>query len=242
VLNEKTQPLPFGGPETETERPERPPRPGPPRDGFLFALFWTLAAMAVIGLLSVLWFREVDRRKDAVGRAAAAQSEVTAAEARVADLQADVATLEEELADVRAELRPWRLRSGRRGEALRSTRGVLALVAPLRESYGDVNEVIATVDGDADAVVAAAAALTREVAALNTYLRRTEESQLSERVLRKHVTTLLARGAALRTARSSLAEAQAGYGVAAARVESGFEELAKAVTALRKQIAKALER
>jgi chromosome segregation ATPase len=238
VLSEKTQPLPFEGPEPEV-KPKG--RRGPP-DRFLFALFWTLAAMAAIALLSVLWFRELDRRKDADKRAAAAQGEVTRMEARFDDLQGDVAALEEDLAGARAELKPLRLRIDRRGEALRSTRGVLALVSPLRETYAELDDILTTLNADGDAIAAAAAALNREVDALADYVSQTPENQLSKRRLREHTTTLRARNAALRAARSEFAGAQTGYSDAAERVDSGLDDLAKAATALRKEIAKALRR
>lgn len=238
VLNEKTQPLPFSASEDESERPPRPAQ----RDRFLFALFWTLAAMGVIVLLSVLWFRELDHRKDAEKGVAAAQGELRTSEARVAELEAEVAALGDDLASARQELRPWRARTARRGDALRSTRGVIALVAPLRASYEDLGEILTTMDADRDAIAAATAALVREVAALAEYLRRTAEDELSKRELRKHATTLGARTAALRAARASLVEGQAGYSEAAGRVESGFDDLTRAVTALRKQIAQALRR
>jgi chromosome segregation ATPase len=238
-LNEKTQPVPFSAPEDESER--RPPRSAP-GGGFLFALFWTLAAVGAIVLLSVSWFRELDGRKDAEKRVASAQTEVRALEARLVGFQEEVAALENDLADARKDLKPWRARAARRGDALRSTRGMIALVPQLRESYDDLGEVFTTMDGDRDAMAAAAGALERDLAALTEYLRRTDENKLSERELRKQATTLRARLAGLRTARASLVDAQAGYSDAAERVDSGFEELTRAVTALRKQIAKALRR
>jgi chromosome segregation ATPase len=237
VLNEKTQPLPFAAPEPDSERPA--PK-GPPWDRFLFALFWTLAAMAVIGLLSVLWFRELDRRKDAEKSAAAAQSELSDYKTRLAGLEDDVALAKDELAGARRQLKSWRLRSARRGDALRSTRSAVALVTPLRESYADLDEALTAMNGDADAVAAAAGALQRAVAALNDYVRRTPEDELSKRKLREHVTTLRARAAALGTARAAFVEAQGGYEGAAERVESRFDELTRAIAALRKQINKAL--
>ena len=239
MLNEKTQPVPFSAPEDESER--RPPRSAP-GGGFLFALFWTLAAVGAIVLLSVSWFRELDGRKDAEKRVASAQTEVRALEARLVGFQEEVAALENDLADARKDLKPWRARAARRGDALRSTRGMIALVPQLRESYDDLGEVFTTMDGDRDAMAAAAGALERDLAALTEYLRRTDENKLSERELRKQATTLRARLAGLRTARASLVDAQAGYSDAAERVDSGFEELTRAVTALRKQIAKALRR
>jgi chromosome segregation ATPase len=239
VLNEKTQPLPFAGPEPESERPVRP---GPPRDRFLFALFWTLAAMSAIALLSVLLFREIDRRKDAERRAASAQSQVDAAEARFADLQGDVEALKEDLAAGRADLKLLRLRVARRGEALRSTRGVLTLVSPLRETYAELGDILATMDADGDAIAAAATSLQRGVSALAEYVRRTPENKLSKRELRGFTTTLQARIAALRTARAEFVDGQTGLGDAANRVEARLDELGKAVTVLRKEIAKALGR
>jgi len=208
--------------------------------GFLFALFWTLAAVGAIVLLSISWFRELDGRKDAEKRVASAQSEVRAL-ARLVGFEEEVAVLENDLADARKQLRPWRARTARRGDALRSTRGVIALVPQLRESYDDLGEVLTTMEGDRDAMAAAARALERDLAALTEYLRGTDENMLSERELRKQATTLRARLAGLRTARASLVEAQAGYSDAAERV-ARFEELTRAVTALRKQIAKALQR
>jgi chromosome segregation ATPase len=239
VLNEKTQPVPFSAPEDKSER--RPPRSAP-GGGFLFALFWTLAAVGAIVLLSISWFRELDGRKDAEKRVASAQSEVRSLEARVVGFEEEVAALEIDLADARKELKPWRARTARRGDALRSTRGVIALVPPLRESYDDLGEVLTTMEGDRDAIAAAARALERDLAALTEYLRRTDENKLSERELRKHTTTLRARLAGLRTAQASLVDAQAGYSDAADRVDSGFEDLTRAVTALRKLITKALRR
>ena len=239
MLNEKTQPVPFSAPEDESER--RPPRSAP-GGGFLFALFWTLAAVGAIVLLSVSWFRELDGRKDAEKRVASAQTEVRALEARLVGFQEEVAALENDLADARKDLKPWRARAARRGDALRSTRGAIALVPQLRESYDDLGEILTTMDGDRDAIAAAAGALERDLAALTEYLRRTDENKLSERELRKQATTLRARLAGLRTARASLVDAQAGYSDAAERVDSGFEELTRAVTALRKLITKALRR
>jgi chromosome segregation ATPase len=239
VLNEKTQPLPFSAPEEESERPR--PRSAPP-DRFLFALVWTLAAMGVIGLLSVLWLRELDRRKDAERQVSSAQAEVRTAESRLAGLEEEVAALEGDLASARADLKPWRIRAARRGEALRSTRGVIALVPPLSESYDDLGEVLTTMDADGDAMASAAAALEREVTALTGYIRRTDEDELSKRELQKRATTLRARLAALRTTRLALVEAQAGYGDAADVVDSRFDDLTRAVSALRKEIAKALRR
>jgi chromosome segregation ATPase len=119
---------------------------------------------------------------------------------------------------------------------------VLDFVTPLRTSYDDLGEVLTAMDGDGDAIASAATALERDLAALTDYLRRTDEDDLSKRTLRKHTTTLRARLAALRTARASFVESQAGYGDAAARVDSRFDELSKAVAALRKQIARALRR
>jgi chromosome segregation ATPase len=239
VLSEKTQPVPLSVPEDEPER--RPPRSAP-GGGFLFALFWTLAAVGAIVLLSISWFRELDGRKDAEKRVASAQSEVRSLEARLVGFEEEVAALENDLADARKELKPWRARTARRGDALRSTRGVIALVPPLRENYNDLGEVLTTMEGDRDAIAAAVGALERDLAALTEYLRRTDENKLSERELRKHTTTLRARVAGLRTAQASLVDAQAGYSDAAERVDSGFEELTRAVTALRKEIAKALRR
>jgi chromosome segregation ATPase len=229
----------FSPPEGESERP--PPRSAP-WGRFLFALFWTLAAVGVIVLLSISWFRELDGRKDAEKRVAAAQGEVRSLEARLAGFEQDVAALEDDLAEARQELRPLRARSARRAGALRSTRGVIALVQPVRDSYDDLGDILTAIDADTDALAAVAGALEREVAALTEYLRRTDADALSERELRKRATTLRARLAALRTARVSLAEAQAGYGDAADRVDSRFDELTRAVTALRKQVAKALRR
>jgi chromosome segregation ATPase len=239
VLNEKTQPLPFSVPEVESKPP---PPPSAPWDRFLFALFWTLTAMAVIALLTVMWFRELDRRKDAEKRVVSAQTEVRALEGQLAGFARDVAAREEDLASVRKELRRWRVRGARRADALRSTRRVVALVPPLGESYDDLGEVLTTMDADRDAIAAAASTVEREVAALTAYLRRTDENELSERELRKHATTLRARLAGLRTARASLVDAQAGYSDAAESFESRFEALTRAVTALRKQITKALRR
>jgi chromosome segregation ATPase len=239
VLNEKTQPLPFSPPEEESERPRR--RSGPP-DRFLFALVWTLAAMGVIGLLSVLWLRELDRRKDAEKQVSSAQAEVRTAESRLAGLEEEVAALEGDLASARADLKPWRARAARRGETLRSTRGVIALVPPLSESYDDLGEVLTTMDANGDSMAAAAAALEREVTALAGYIRRTDEDELSKRELQRRATTLRARLAALRTTRVAFVEAQAGYGDAADLVDSRFDDLTRAVSALRKEIAKALRR
>lgn len=239
VLTEKTQPVPFSAPEGESERPPRRSAPG---GRFLFALFWTLATVGAIVLLSVSWFRELDRRKDAEGSAASAQSNVRALEASLAGFEEEVTALKGDLSEARKELKPWRARTARRGDALRSTRGVIALVPQLRESYDDLGEVLTAMDGDRDAIAAAAHALEREVAGLTEYLRRTDEDELSKRELEKRATTLRARLAALRTARVSLVDAQAGYSDAADRVDSRFEELSTAVTALRKQIVKALRR
>ena len=239
VLNEKTQPVPFSAPPDEPERLR--PRSAP-WGRFLFALFWTLAVLLTIVLLSVSWFRELDRRKAAEKRVAAAQSEVRSVEAKLAGFEEQIAGLEDDLASAHKELRPWRARTARRGDALRSTRGVIALVSPLRESYGDLGEVLTAMDADRDAIAAAARALERDVAALTEYLRRTDEDKLSERELRKQATGLRVRLGALRAARVSLVDAQAGYSDAADRVDSGFDSLSSAVTALRKQIAKALRR
>jgi DNA repair exonuclease SbcCD ATPase subunit len=239
VLNEKTQPLPFSPPEEESERPRR--RSAPP-DRFLFALVWTLAAMAVIGLLSVLWLRELDRRKDAEKQVSSAQAEVRTAESRLAGMEEEVAALEGDLASARADLKPWRARAARRGETLRSTRGVIALVPPLSESYDDLGELLTTIDADGDALAAAAAALEREVTALAGYIRRTDENELSKRELQRRATTLRARLTALRTTRLAFVEAQAGYGDVADLVDARFDELTRAVSALRKEIAKALRR
>lgn len=238
VLNEKTQPLPFSATESESEQP--PPRSAP-RDRFLFALFWTLAVMGVIGLLSVLLFRELDRRKDAEQRVVSAQSALRASEGRLAEFEEEVAALEADLASARADLKPWRARTARRGDALRSTRGVIALVSPLGETYDDVVEVLTAMDADREAMAAAARALERDVDSLTDYLRRTEEDALSKRELRKRATTLLARLAALRSARVSLVEAQSGYADAAGRLESSFDRLTSSVTSLRKEITKAMQ-
>jgi chromosome segregation ATPase len=239
VLSEKTQPIPLSA---SNDEPERPPPRSAPLGRFLFALFWTLATVGAIVLLSVSWFRELDRRKDAEESAAAAQSDVRSLEARVAGFEEDVAALEDDLAAARKQLRPLRARSARRADALRSARSLTTLVQPLRESYEGLGEVLTAMDADRDAIAAAAAALERDVAALTEYLRRTDEDELSERELRKRATTLRARLAALRTARASLVDAQAGYSDAADLVDSRFEELTSSVTALRKQIAKALRR
>jgi chromosome segregation ATPase len=239
VLNEKTQPLPFSSPEDE---PERRPRRSAPRDGFLFALFWTLAAVGVIVLLSVLWFREFDRRRDAEARIGSAQGEAQTAQARVAGYEEELAALQKELASTRQEVRQWRARNARRGDALRSTRRVVALISPLHGSYEDLGEVLTTMDADRDAIAAAAVALEGDLASLTNYLRRTDEDELSKRELRKRATTLSGRLAALRAARASLVDAQGGYSDAAGRVDSRFEELTKAVAALRKQITRALQR
>jgi chromosome segregation ATPase len=168
--------------------------------------------------------------------------EVTAAESRVDDLEADIAVLEDDLAAARRELRPWRLRSQRRGDALRSTRGVMAMVGPVRESFDDLGEALTTIEGDADALAAAASALERQVAVLSEYVRRTPEGQLSKAELRELVTTLRARKAALASAHASLAEGQSGYGDAADLVDARFDQLTRAITALRKQIDKSLRR
>jgi hypothetical protein len=160
----------------------------------------------------------------------------------VAGYEEELAALEKELASTRQEVRPWRARNAHRGDALRSTRAVVALVPPLRESYDDLGEVLTTMDGDRDAIAAAAAALERGVAALTAYLRRTPEDELSKRELGEHAATLRGRSAALRAARAALVDAQAGYGEAAERVDARFDELSKAVIGLRKQIARALRR
>ena len=244
MLDEKTQPMPFVAAERsepESKRRQRSPQPAPP--GLMWvALVSTLAALAVIGLLSVLWFRELERRKDAEGSIAAAQVEVTAAESRLDDLEAEIAVLEDDIAVARDELKPWRLSSQRRGDALRSTRGVLALVAPVRESYDDLGEALTTIDGDADALATAASALERQAAALSEYVQQTPEAQLSKRKLRELVTTLRARKAALTSAHASLADGQSGYGDAAELVDARLDALARSITALRKQIDKALQR
>ena len=208
----------------------------------LVALVSTLAALAVIGLLSVFWFRELERRKDAEGSIASAQVEVTAAESRVDDLEAEIAVLEDDLAAARLELKPWRLSSQRRGDALRSTRRLIASVAPLRESYDDLGEVLTMIDADANALATAASALERQVAALSEYVEQTPKAQLSKRELREFVTTLRARKAALTSAHTSLEEGQSGYGDAAELVDARFDGLTRAITALRKQIDKALRR
>jgi chromosome segregation ATPase len=244
VLDEKTQPMPFVAAERsepESKRRRRSPQSAP-QGIMLVALVSTLAALAVIGLLSVFWFRELERRKDAEGSIASAQVQVTAAESRVDDLRAEIAVLEDDLAAARDELKPWRLSSQRRGDALRSTRGVLAMVAPVRESYDDLGEALTTIDGDADALAAAAAALERQVAALSEYVQQTPEGQLSKRKLRELITTLRARKAALTSAHASLAEGQSGFGDAAELVDTNFDALARAITTLRKQIDKALRR
>lgn len=243
MLDEKTQPLPFVAEErSEPESKRRRSPQAAPEGRMLVALVATLVALAVIGLMSVLWFRELERRKDAEGTIASAQVEVTAVESRVDDLEADVAVLEDDLAAARRELKPWRLRSQRRGDALRSTRGVMAMVGPLRESYDDLGEALTTIEGDADALAAAAAALERQVAVLSEYVRRTPEAQLSKAALRELVTTLRARKAALASARASLAEGQSGYRDAAELVSARFDQLTRAISALRKQIDKSLRR
>lgn len=243
MLDEKTQPLPFVAAErSEPESKRRRSPQAAPEGRMLVALVATLAALAVIGLMSVLWFRELERRKDAEGSIASAQVEVTAAESQVDDLEADIAVLEDDLAAARLELKPWRLRAQRRGEALRSTRGVMAMVGPVRESYDDLGDALTALDGDADALAAAASTLERQVAALSEYVRRTPEAQLSKAKLRELVTTLRARKAALASAHSSLAEGQSGYGDAAEQVAARFDQLTRAITALRKQIEKAQRR
>jgi chromosome segregation ATPase len=239
LLSEKTQPLPFSVPEGE---PERPPRRGAPLGTVLFVLFWMLAGLALVATLCVFWFRELDRRKDAERKAAAAQSEVGTATARAEGLEEEIALVEDKLAAAQKELKPWRLRTAQRGDALRSTRGVLKLVAPLRESYGDVGETLAEIDSDAAAVSAAASSLQREVAALNAYLSRTEAADLSKRELREHGNTLRARAAAVGTARRAFVDARGGYGDAVEIVDARFEALSRAVAALRTEIAKALRR
>jgi chromosome segregation ATPase len=243
MLDEKTQPLPFVAAEhSEPESKRRRSPQAAPEGRMLVALVATLAALAVIGLMSVLWFRELERRKDAEGSIASAQVEVTAAESRVDDLEADVAVLEDDLAAARGELKPWRLRSQRRGDALRSTRGVMALVGPMQESYDDLAEALTTIDGDADALAAAAAALERQAAVLSEYVRRTPEAQLSKAELRELVTTLRARKAALASAHASFTEGQSGYGDAAELVDARFDQLTRSISALRKQIDKSLRR
>ena len=205
-------------------------------------VFWMLAGLALVGTLCVFWFRELDRRKDAEKRAASAQTEVSAAVARAEGLEEEIALVEDKLAAAQKELKPWRLRAARRSDALRSTRGVLALVAPVRESYTDLGETLAEVDSDAAAVSAAASALEREVAALNTYLRRTAAADLSKQELRERGSALRARAAAVGTARRAFVDAQGGYGDAAELVDARFEALSRAVAALRTEIAKALRR
>jgi hypothetical protein len=47
------------------------------------------------------------------------------------------------------------------------------MVAPLRKGYDDLGESLTTIDGDADALASATAALERQVAALSQYVQRT---------------------------------------------------------------------
>jgi chromosome segregation ATPase len=244
VLDEKTQPMPFDAAERsepESKRRRRSPEPAP-QGIMLVALVSTLAALALIGLLSVFWFRELERRKDAEGSIASAQAQVTAAESRVDGLEAEIAVLEDDLAAARLELKPWRLSSQRRADALRSTRGVMGMVAPVREGYDDLGEALTTIEGDTDALATAASALERQVATLNAYVQQTPAGQLSKRKLRELVTTLRARKAASTSAHASFAEGQSGYGDAAELVDARFEQLTRAITTLRKQIDKALRR
>ena len=239
MLNEKTQPLPFSVPEGE---PERPRRKGAPLGSVLFVLFWMLAGLGLVATLSVFWFRELDRRQDAEKKVAAARIEVTEATARVEELEAEIALVEDELAATRKELKPWRLRTARRGAALRSTRGVVALVAPVQESYTDLGEKLTAMDSDAAAVSAAAGALQRQVASLSAYLRRTPAADLSKKELREHANALRARAAAVGTARAAFVDAQTGYGDAAELVDARLDSLTRAIAGLRKQIAQALRR
>jgi chromosome segregation ATPase len=231
MLSEKTQPLPFSVPEGE---PERPRGKGAPLGSVLFVVIWMLAGLALVATLSVFWFRELDRRKDAEKKVVAAQSEVSAATARAEELEEEIALVEEQLVAARKELRPWRLRSARRAAALRSTRGVVALVTPVEESYTDLGETLSAMDTDAAAVSAAAGALRREVAALIAYLRRTPEADLSKGELREHANALRARAAAVGTARAALVHAQGGYADAAELVEARFDSLTRAIDGLRK--------
>ena len=239
MLSEKTQPLPFSVPEGE---PERPRRKGAPLGSVLFVVFWMMAGLALVATLSVFWFRELDRRKDAEKRVVAARSEISAANVRAEGLEEEIALVEEALAAARQELKPWRVRSARRAGALRSTRGVLTLVTPLEKSYTDLGETITAMDSDAGSVETAAGALRREVAALIAYLRRTPEADLEKQVLREHANTLRTRSAAVGTARAAFVDAQGGYADAAELVDARFDALTRAIDGLRKEIARALRR
>ena len=115
-------------------------------------------------------------------------------------------------------------------------------MATTQKSYTDLGETLAEVDSDAAAVSAAASALQREVAALNAYLRRTTEADLSKQELREHGNALRTRAAAVGTARRAFVDARGSYGDAAELVDVRFEALSRAVAALRAEIAKALRR
>jgi chromosome segregation ATPase len=192
--------------------------------------------------LSVFWFRELDRRKDAEKKVVAAQSEIATATARAEALEEEITLVEEELAATRKELKPWRLRSARRADALRSTRGVVSLVTPVQESYTDLGERLTTMDSEATDLVAAAGLLRRDVAALIGYLRQTPEAELSKQELRQRASVIRSRTAAVGTARSAFAGAQDGYADTAELLEARLDALTQAVAALRKEIAKALRR
>jgi chromosome segregation ATPase len=238
VLSEKTQPLPS----SVKGEPGRPPRKGPPLGSVLFVVFCMLAGLALVATLSVFWFRELDRRQDAEKKVTAAQNELSTATARANGLEEEMALVEEQLAATRKQIKPWRLRSMRRGAALRSTRGVVALVTPVQVSYTDLGEKLTMMDSDAAGLSAAASALQREVGALTAYLRRTSEADLSKRELREHANALRARAAAVGTARAAFVDAQGGYADAAELVDAHLDALTRAIAGLRKQIARALRR
>ena len=65
-----------------------------------------LAGLALVATLSVFWFHELDRRKDAEKKVVAAQSEVSAATARAEKLEEEIALVEEELVAAQKELKP----------------------------------------------------------------------------------------------------------------------------------------
>jgi hypothetical protein len=173
---------------------------------------------------------------------AAAQIEVTEATARVKQREEDIALVEDELAATRKELKPWRLRTARRGAALRSTRGVVALVAPVQEElHGSRREA----HGDGLRRGRRLGRGGRPSAPGGVPLgdlRRTPAADLSKEELREHANALRARAAAVGTARAAFVDAQGGYGDTAELVDARLDSLTRAIAGLRKQIAQALRR
>lgn len=111
------------------------------------------------------------------------------------------------------------------------------MVAPLRKGYDDLGESLTTIDGDADALASATAALERQVAALSQYVQRTPEAELSKSEL---LTTLRARKAAVTSAHASLAEGPIGLRGRGRAGGRALRRLMRSLTAFRKQIDKAL--